>query len=243
LVSFLVSMHCTRLLAVLGTGFDSRRLHLKALEVRGLSLVRSTSQFRQPPPLGVEVRHDAPVPFIVRELSTMRLAIVTTAIAAASMTACAPRAVSPDTPSGDNPANGPALPPSQAEERLRRHAPGVAWRTDLQVDLDGDGVTDLACLGTTDSEAVVAFVLGASTDPPQVSKFRNDSTRQAGICDDPQGARISVEALPGLGDPDAPLSALAATGPVGRRGVRMDSGDCDAIHFYFDGKTVTWWRR
>lgn len=131
-----------------------------------------------------------------------------------------------------------------AEATLSRHASDAAWRSLVELDLDGDGLVDFALVGSTASEAVVGVVLGASPDRPLVLRLKADPTLQGGICGSPGNARITVEDLsaPDARDEDVPETARAGVGDR-RRGFRLDSGECDAFHFYFDGKTVTWWRR
>ena len=75
-------------------------------------------------------------------------------------------------------------------------------------------------------------------------RLRTDSASQGGSCGPPGNARIAVENLPARddGDEDVPEAARAGVGDR-RKGFRLDSGECDAFHFFFDGKTVTWWRR
>jgi hypothetical protein len=92
---------------------------------------------------------------------------------------------------------------------------------------------------------VIGVVLGSKRDTPVIFQFPRDPGRQNGICTDPGETRLTVEARPAVDDADAPSAARQPKTPGGRvsQGVRLDSGECDAFHFYFDGKTVTWWRR
>ena len=130
-----------------------------------------------------------------------------------------------------------------AEATLDKLAPGVAWRTVLDLDLDGDGRVDFVLPGKTPTEAVVGVMFGASLPIPVVLRFRRDGS-QGGICGDPGDARVEVEDLssPDDADDDSPAEARAAPGSL-RKGFRLDSGGCDAFHFFFDGKNVRWWRR
>lgn len=70
------------------------------------------------------------------------------------------------------------------------------------------------------------------------------ASSRGGVCGDPGDARVSVEDLsaPDDLDDDSPAEAQAPAGSL-RKGFRLDSGDCDAFHFFFNGKGVTWWRR
>jgi hypothetical protein len=86
-------------------------------------------------------------------------------------------------------------------------------------------------------------VFGASRPNPAVFRFRHDAASQGGICGDPGDASISVEDVSAHDNPDdSPAEARAAPGSL-RKDFRLDSGDCDAFHFFFDGKGVRWWRR
>lgn len=99
-------------------------------------------------------------------------------------------------------------------------------------------------LGKTLSESVLGVVFGASRLSPVIHRFRRDAGSQDGICGDPDDARISVEDLSAPDDPgDGPPAEARASAGSRRKGFRLDSGDCDAFHFFFDGKGVTWWRR
>ena len=118
----------------------------------------------------------------------------------------------------------------------------MAWRSPLQLDLDGDGRIDFAALGTSTSEALVAIVLATASDAPAIFRFKRDATSQGALCGDPAGVSLTVEPPTDPEDDDAPASARGFAN-AGRSGARLDDGECDAFHFYFDGKTVRWWRR
>lgn len=137
-----------------------------------------------------------------------------------------------------------ALAKGDAEATLDKSAPGVVWRSVIELDLDGDGRMDFALLGRTQSEAVVGVVFGASRPSPAVRSFRRDAASQNGLCGTPDEDDISVEDLATPEDPDdGPPAAARAPAGSRRRGFRLDSGGCDAFHFFFDGRGVTWWRR
>lgn len=134
------------------------------------------------------------------------------------------------------------LAPDGVRRLLASRSPGVAWRDPLQLDLDGDGHVDFAALGTSSSEALVGVILGAAAEAPAIFRFMRDATSQGGLCGAPARTELSVESLVGTGDDDAPVSARGLANSR-KSGVRLDDGECDAFHFYFDGKTVRWWRR
>jgi hypothetical protein len=138
----------------------------------------------------------------------------------------------------------PGAPKDEGEARRRvgALAPDARWSTALRVDLAGKGVPDYVMLGTAGSEAVVGVVLGCACDLKFVFRFKKDGGSQAGLCGDPAAARVAVTSLASLDDPDAPLAAKGAPS-TRRKGFRLESGDCDSFHFYFDGQAVRWWRR
>lgn len=138
--------------------------------------------------------------------------------------------------------SGPPKSDGEARRRASTLAPDARWSTVLRVDLVGKRVPDYIMVGTAQSEAVVGVVLGSACDLKFVFRFKKEGS-QAGLCGDPAAARITLER--GLASPDDPDAPLAARGgnATRRNGFRLDSGDCDAFHFYFDGLAVRWWRR
>jgi hypothetical protein len=121
----------------------------------------------------------------------------------------------------------------------------VTWGEVLGVNLDGDDLPDHAVLGRTQTETAVEFVLGAKNGVPSIFRFPRNANSQVGTCAEPGQARLTVEARPTADDANAPPAARQPKTPGGQvlQGVRLDAGDCDAFHFYFDGRGVTWWRR
>jgi len=136
---------------------------------------------------------------------------------------------------------GPPKDEAEARRRAVKLAPQVRWSAALRLDLAGKGVPDYVMLGRERSEVVVGVVLGSACDMKFVSRFKKGIS-QDGLCGDPGAAHIVAETLATADDPDAPLAAKG--GPSTRRaGFRLESGDCDSFHFYFDGLAVRWWRR
>jgi hypothetical protein len=131
---------------------------------------------------------------------------------------------------------------SDARRRLSARAPGVHWSGSLRVDLFGKGVPDFVMIGRTQSEAVVGVVLAAACDLRFVFRFKKDEGSQDGLCGEPALVQVSTTRLASHDDPDAPVAAKGAPDSR-RRGFRLDSGECDSFHFYFDGLAVRWWRR
>jgi hypothetical protein len=138
--------------------------------------------------------------------------------------------------------SGPPKDEAEARSRLGALAPEVRWSSALRVPLAGRSVPDYVMLGTAGSEAVVGVVLAWACDLKFVFRFKKDGGSQAGLCGDPAAARVAVTSLASLDDPDAPLAAKGAPS-TRRKGFRLESGDCDSFHFFFDGQAVRWWRR
>jgi hypothetical protein len=157
--------------------------------------------------------------------SLLAIAVVTSA--------CAARRAEPRSEEAARPHRGQLL-----LEGLRRDDPAVNWTDVLEVDVDGDGVADAVLLGHAASRVFVSVVLATSRAPR--FSFAFPAWVPAGLCGDPAAARVRVEVgRPDTRDPDAPTSST----PPGSQGFRLDAGDCDALHFFYDGTSVQWWRR
>lgn len=147
-----------------------------------------------------------------------------------------------------------------AADVLAKREPGVRWTAKgLIVDVTWDAVPDAVVLGVADG-AVVGVVEGpvAADSRSWASTFPAAPLSQGGICGEPELAEIHAEALGppldelgcGAGDEAEPCRSLrglemrlrAASGR-GSKGVRLDTGGCDAFHLYFDGAGFRWWRR
>lgn len=137
---------------------------------------------------------------------------------------------------------GPPGGEAEARHRVEALVPGVRWASALRVSLVGRAVPDYVFLGRAQSEAVVGVVASTACDVKFVFRFKPDAGRQDGLCGDPVSSRVVEERLPSTDDADAPLAAKARS-DARRRGFRLESGDCDSFHFYFDGLAVRWWRR
>lgn len=103
-----------------------------------------------------------------------------------------------------------------------RFVPGVQWQANSLVSSDFTcrGHQEVALLGTTANEIVVAVFLDGATKEPRVlrysAKARNAATATLGI--EP----------PGDNDPDAPKGSGAC------HGLRLDDGEIDAAHIYWN---------
>lgn len=116
-------------------------------------------------------------------------------------------------------------------------APRVMWSPPVALDVDGDGVLDVVALGRTADRAVVGVTRSAA---PGAMVFW--LTSDGGACGRPSSARLVVESGPSADDPDAPAPARTGAA-LTARSFRVEVGDCDAFHFYFDGSEVAEWRR
>ncbi len=127
--------------------------------------------------------------------------------------------------------------------RLERAAPDVSWRweTALTLNMDGDDRPDLVVLGTTARETVVGVVLGAEAEP-RVSRWEQGHGSMD-TCAPPAAMSIHQYPCQDTGQPPfcAPRKDAPPVDPA-LEAFRLDGGDCDSFHFYFDGTELTWWR-
>ncbi len=127
--------------------------------------------------------------------------------------------------------------------RLSDLSPGTTWKAQLRLNLDGDGARDTVVLGTREKEVVVAVVLGA-TGKADLVALPWGTQSQDSICQPPSQVTIAIERCgSGAEFRCRPRSSLAKRVAHPLEAVRLDAGDCDAFHFYFDGRAVRWWRR
>jgi hypothetical protein len=102
-----------------------------------------------------------------------------------------------------------------------RFMPDVQWRSDslVSADFTCQGHQEVALLGTTANEIVVAVFLDGVTNEPTVLRY-SAKTRKAAT------ATLAVE--PPGDDPDAPK------GSGDCHGLRLDDGEIDAAHIYWN---------
>lgn len=114
-------------------------------------------------------------------------------------------------------------------DAAHRFLPDVRWQSSSVVSADCtcQGNQEVALLGTTAEEIVVAVFLGGTSSEPEVlrysAKARNAAT-----------AKLSIES--GGQDLDAP-SLPAGMQSQKCQGLRMDDGEVDAAHIYWNPKT------
>ncbi len=128
---------------------------------------------------------------------------------------------------------------------VEAYAPDVKWQaiSELAADLDCDGRPDHALLGRHSGNVYVGVVL-SSERKPQVLGFAVDPGIQNAICAEP--AVLSVESLDY--DPPEEMGSIAVAGfrrSKRCKGLRLEGGECDSIHFFWNHKTrrLEWWRR
>lgn len=151
----------------------------------------------------------------------------------------------------------------RARDLLAQRVASVAWTTrSAQVaDVTLDGVADVVLLGERAGSAVVAVVAGPLTPKTKhwTLIFEGGPGTESGLCAPPGEALLSLES------PELPLDEWGCSGDApskeckravavndrlvaarknkGTRGVRLNAGECDAHHIYFDGDKLQWWRR
>jgi hypothetical protein len=117
-------------------------------------------------------------------------------------------------------------------------ASDVAWdaQSILRDDFDCDGASDIAALGRRRGHVVVG-VSRASGGPSELLEFAIGAGEQAAICAEPATLRTESQE-----NPDESLEGFEASTTC--KGFRLEGGECDAIHFYWNRKrqSVAWWR-
>jgi hypothetical protein len=127
---------------------------------------------------------------------------------------------------------------------LGKLAPDTQWGVPAQLNLDGDDKPDAAVLGTTQRSVVVATQFGSDPGLARLFTLPVAPGSQGGICAPPGSARIKVEPCqPGRESRCRAAPGQQSTQARALEAIRLEAGDCDAFHFYFDGEQVRWWRR
>jgi hypothetical protein len=124
---------------------------------------------------------------------------------------------------------GPAQ-PRDAFHVISQARPQIVWeeKTRIRADMNCDRETDDAFLGRADGSVYVG-VIASGVAMPEVLPFAVDAGKQAAICAEP--AVLTAEPL------DPP-------GPGGCAGLRLEGGDCDSIHLFWDRQSnrLSWSR-
>ena len=118
---------------------------------------------------------------------------------------------------------------------LRKADHGVVWDTKsaITVDVTCDGKPDLVIVGQKRSMGVVAVVPNVgSPEKPIVSEFPTDgANQQDGFCG--RSLKVYLEPRDCRWEND-PISGCKVV--KGCKAFRVDDGDCDAFHFYWNNK-------
>jgi hypothetical protein len=135
---------------------------------------------------------------------------------------------------------------SDAVKALQKAYPKLKWQADsaVIVDINADGIKDVAVLGYAGKTAAVGICLGSKTklDQAKILEFSRGGQEQRGMCG--KTAKLLVEK-----QSEAPKEAVEEF-PEGYRICRkcfeiaVDDGLCDPIHIYWNHKTkeLDWWR-
>ncbi len=126
---------------------------------------------------------------------------------------------------------------------LSEVAPGAKWKSTLNVNLDGDGLMDTVVLGATEEEAILVVILGANPHAPAVFRLPSNTHSQDSICTAPASVHVTAYRCRVGGEIPCRPRTKGAARAHDIEAVRLHAGECDAFHFYFDGKGVRWWRR
>lgn len=117
-------------------------------------------------------------------------------------------------------------------DAAHRLLPDVQWKADslVSADFTCSSNQEVALLGTTGAEIVVAIFLDGTASQPKVLRY-SAKTRNAAT------VTLSVE-TPG-DDPDAPSASRHCSG------LRLDDGEVDGAHIYWDAasRAFTDWVR
>lgn len=144
---------------------------------------------------------------------------------------------------------------------LAQREPQVGWKPQvLTTDVTLDRVMDAVVLGLTDRAVLVGVVEGPITSTSRVWSlpFLGEIVSPGSSCGAPGESQIFTEpagvdlqevgcdtsdATPQCAELRQLASRLDEAAARGSRGLRLVSGDCDAIHIYFDGTKFGSWRR
>ena len=139
-----------------------------------------------------------------------------------------------------------ADPITDAIKTLQKAYPRFNWQKDtaVVVDINADGVNDIAVLGYTDDKAAVGVVSGKITKSfsTKILDFNRGRDTQRGMCG--KTAKLIVEKTS-----EAPKEALEEF-PDGYRvcekcvEISVEDGLCDPMTIYWNYKTneLGWWR-
>jgi len=124
------------------------------------------------------------------------------------------------------------------------HAEDVKWvnSSTVKVDINCDGVPDVAKIGYVDEHVRLAVTLGASNKTQVLEFGLGDSMAQDSLCG--TDAALAIE------DTDYDLTEALGENPEGFqrsktcKGLNVSAGECDSMHIYWNRvkKNIDWWR-
>ena len=135
---------------------------------------------------------------------------------------------------------------TDAVKSLQKAYPSFTWqkKSAIYIDINADGVNDIAVLGDTEDKAAVGIVSGAPSKAfnTKILDFNRGRDTQRGMCG--KTAKLLVEK-----QSEAPKEALEEF-PEGYRicdkcfEIAVDDGLCDPMHIYWNYNTneFGWWR-
>jgi len=146
--------------------------------------------------------------------------------------------------------------PTQIAVRLAsRQFPKARWRAGeaRQADLTFDGKPDVALLGSEGKALLLVVVEGPVTDHSRLLSLRLPSgvDSPGAICGAPEAVQANTEVPsarcgPGQADCEQVRQLVDEGADSGGLGLVLvharATGYCEAVHVYFDGKGLSWWR-
>ena len=133
-----------------------------------------------------------------------------------------------------NPAGRAGSPPVSALEIAKAREPRVTWNGKgvLTADIDCDGTEDYALEGRKGEDVLVMVILGPVT---QKSKVAVEELPADELCGDP--IALTLESLDY--DPGEEIGELPGFERSKKcKGLNLGSGECDAVHFFWNHKTA-----
>jgi hypothetical protein len=124
--------------------------------------------------------------------------------------------------------------PVNALEIAKAREPKVAWNGKglLRADIDCDGTEDYALEGRKGKDVLVMVILGPAT---QKSKVSTEEFPADELCGEP--IALTLESLDY--DPGEEIGELPGFERSRKcKGLNLGSGECDAVHFFWNHKTA-----
>jgi hypothetical protein len=125
---------------------------------------------------------------------------------------------------------------------VKGERPAIKWeaKSQIKADFNGDGKQDLALLGYTGNQVVLA--LKTDIKPSiQYLNFGIGTGKQAAICELP--AKLSTDKLYCKNE-DTNEKLIGCRESMNAKALTLRGGDCDSINLYWNHDTneMVWWR-